>query len=112
MILMIQMPLDAQLLVLQLFFQLLLQWNNILDASALHNVHSLITLPYTNPYDIHSPKWKASFIDDIHQSHYRSYDKCKRFSLTSGLLCFWPKWDHLQANVKKWDLKGQTKRSI
>jgi hypothetical protein len=29
---MIQMPLDAQLLVLQLLFELLLQWNNIWDA--------------------------------------------------------------------------------
>jgi hypothetical protein len=40
---MIQAPLDAQLLAPQLLLELLLQWSNIWDASALQTVKCLLT---------------------------------------------------------------------
>ncbi len=74
-----QAPLHAQLLVLQLIFELLLQWSNIWDASALWTFkcsltgHSTLFIPHTNKLVKMHEIWKKKIPCQLRCPIYPTY---------------------------------------
>jgi len=72
---MIQAPLDAQLLVLQLLFEILLQWNNIKDALVLQTLKCSLTSCSTLVDDEKTYNFKTK--KQIHVLKQNNYSFCQ-----------------------------------